>query len=283
MENGTINKNSGSDTKSTLQLLHEAKTQKVAKEFESIFTSMMLKSMRSTLQASEDSLMPDSMGQKIFTEMLDNEYGKMMNTHSSTGIAEMVLKELQKNDTDETTPSLNMLNGLKTQSWQLDKQFTPARQTSSGSQDTLHNIAKWESYINEAGTTYNVDPKLIAAVISKESGGNPDALSSKGAKGLMQLMDSTASDMGALDSYNPLENIMAGTKYLKQMLDMHNGDEKLALASYNAGPAAVNHYQGVPPYAETQQYVDSVLSLKNKIPETSFTSIKGSNNGNTGN
>ena len=115
---------------------------------------------------------------------------------------------------------------------------------------------------------HDVDPLLVHSVIRVESNYDPFAVSPKGAKGLMQLMDSTAADLGVKRSFDPGENIMGGAKYLRQMLDLYNNDETLALAAYNAGPSAVNQYKGLPPYPETQQYVSSVIALKDKFTPT---------------
>jgi hypothetical protein len=111
----------------------------------------------------------------------------------------------------------------------------------------------------EAARRHGVDPELILAMVAAESAFRPDAVSPKGAQGLMQLMPATARELGVADSLDPFQNLDGGTRYLKQLLARYKGDVKKAVAAYNAGPGAVQRHNGVPPYRETLHYVERVL------------------------
>lgn len=116
--------------------------------------------------------------------------------------------------------------------------------------------AQYQTLIEEHAAKNMVSVDLVRALIQAESAFNPRAVSPKGALGLMQLMPATATELGVADAFDPAENIRAGVKYLKQLLDRYEGRVELALAAYNAGPGAVKKYGGkVPPYRETQNYV----------------------------
>jgi len=114
--------------------------------------------------------------------------------------------------------------------------------------------------IDAAAASNGIDPALLKGLVSQESGFDPNARSGAGALGLTQLMPGTAAGLGVTNPLDPAQSLQGGAKYLRQQLDRFGGDEKLALAAYNAGPGAVARFGGVPPYSETQNYVTSVLS-----------------------
>jgi soluble lytic murein transglycosylase-like protein len=126
----------------------------------------------------------------------------------------------------------------------------------------------YEALIQEAAVRYALEPALIRAVIQTESAFDALAVSSAGAQGLMQLMPALALELGVADSFDPRDNIMAGTKYLSALIGDHHGDIGLALASYNAGPSVVERYNGIPPFEETQRYVSTVLGLLTRAGRT---------------
>jgi hypothetical protein len=126
------------------------------------------------------------------------------------------------------------------------------------------NLTAYSDTIRAASIEYGVDEAFLRAIIHAESAFNPRALSLKGAQGLMQLMPGTASNMGVLDAFNTDQNIRGGARYLSLLLHDFNGNEELAAAAYNAGPAAVQRYSGVPPYAETRVYVVRVGTLRKR-------------------
>lgn len=130
---------------------------------------------------------------------------------------------------------------------------------------TAHEHIPFHGIIVQVAGRYEVDPHLIRAIIFAESGFNPKAKSKKGARGLMQLMPSTAKSLGVQDIYDPEENIDGGVRYFRSLLDRFEGDVQLALAAYNAGSRHVRNYEGVPPFRATRLYIKKVLKFHKKF------------------
>ena len=156
------------------------------------------------------------------------------------------LKQVNANIVNQT-PQISLNNALQ-------EVMSAQANTVSATKSQILNV------VNQVAEKHGVDEKLVQALIKQESGFNPNAKSKAGAMGLMQLMPSTAKNLGVQDPYNIVQNVEGGVKYLKSMLNKYNGNVILALAAYNAGPGAVDKYDGVPPYKETQNYVRNILA-----------------------
>ena len=126
----------------------------------------------------------------------------------------------------------------------------------------------YDDLIAEAATLYKLDANLIRAVMKAESSFNAMVVSPAGAQGLMQIMPALAQELGVTDPFDPRQNVMAGTRYLRQLLDAHKGNVRLALASYNAGPGNVARYKGVPPFRETRNYVKKITTYLEQAEDT---------------
>ena len=125
-------------------------------------------------------------------------------------------------------------------------------------------VTAYRPLIEATARRYGLDPALLLGVVESESGFNPQALSSAGAKGLMQLMDGTARGLGVTDPYSPEQSVDGGARLLRDLLSRYDGSTSLALAAYNAGPGAVDKHGGIPPYSETRTYVARVLAAASR-------------------
>ena len=162
--------------------------------------------------------------------------------------------------------------------FKLVKKYRSFKRTSSRSYSrrALRNMTSaYDGLIEDAAKRYRLDAALVKSVIKVESDFNRFSISSKGARGLMQLMPETAKMMKVKNLFNPRQNIYGGSRYLRRMLDRFGGDLRLALAAYNAGPTSVSTYNGIPPYKETQRYVRKVFKVYNAISGQALSPYRG--------
>lgn len=235
-----INEIKVAKTTDTLSVEKKAQIENASRGFESIFVNMMLKEMRKSLENNDEGF-----GGETMMELADLQLSEQIsNRGRGIGIAEMVYGQLTGG---EQLPMKNVFNS-----------------NSLGFFDRAKSrLENYNTFISGASEEFGIPEPLIKAIITAESAGKNDAISNAGAKGLMQLMDATAKDLGVKDSFNPKENIYGGTNYINQMLNKYNGDLNLALAAYNAGPGNVDKYNGIPPFNETKNYVSKVLEYTN--------------------
>ncbi len=188
--------------------------------------------------------------EKVLANTTKSNFGTLLLNPSSLNVNGNIYGNTDStNEINTNFSNATLLNAIK--------EVNEARKDYSTPQNSKSQLL---NMINKVSKENGVDEKLVQALIRQESGFNPNATSKVGAMGLMQLMPSTAKSLGVKDPYNPIQNVEGGVKYLKSMLKKYNGNVILALAAYNAGPAAVDKYSGVPPYKETQNYVKNILA-----------------------
>jgi len=242
----------------------EAQKRKLAKasmDFESLLTSLMLKSMT---KSAGGLFGKNNYGGDTFDLLFENKLAEFMTKSDGMGIAKVIYKKL----TGESMPKMpSVIKAPNSNSVLKYNSNINNNLSISPSKAALKRLKKYENIIKQAALKHGMDENLLKSVILTESAGNPYALSKANAKGLMQLMDSTATTMGVRNIWDPKENIFGGAKYLSQMIQQYDGNLKLALAAYNAGPAAVNKYGGVPPFEETKNYIARVIGYKNNLEE----------------
>jgi len=270
----------------------KALLKKATQEFESFFMYYMMKTMRKTIpenSLAENSLFSTDAGKDVYTQMFDMEIARSVTKSSNRSIGEILYESLEKlvdakySQTEETGEAEKFvpLPEDEEENIELDKgglklpeeledfkkvDEPPDFITVSQSQRPVTENRIMTDYgriIDEAAKENSLDSTLIASIIEVESGGRADAVSPAGAKGLMQLADSTAGDYGVSDAFDPEENIKAGSRFLKNLLRRYD-DLETALAAYNAGPGNVDKYGGMPPFKETRAYVKKVTDLLTK-------------------
>lgn len=259
----------GPDLKSLSERMKDPKSAAhAAKEFEAIFLKQMLDVMAGTLE--DGSILGKSPGAGFYQDMFMHEVARQIAERGEIGISKQILSQIEERESGDIP-----LRGIQDRDrihTRVPRQKLVTRNIPEpeGNPEPIggtlaSRLNRLSPIISQAAEEYGLDEKLIQAVIAQESYGNPRAVSHAGAKGLMQLMDGTAEGLGVTDSFDPEQNIMGGSRYLRIQLDRYDGDLELALAAYNAGPGAVDRYNGIPPYTETRNYVRKVIDFYHRI------------------
>lgn len=258
------------------ELTDEQKTRaaEAARGFESMFFHMMLKEMKSAMLDEFKDDKTDTFGAETlegFTDLALSDH--MARSGRGIGIAEMVYSQLtggrqlepitiEKQDSVSPVALQDMISkAVSDESEDAAQTVNDALKTNFGGtflERVENRLEQYSDIIKLAAEKFGVSQALIKSIITAESAGRNTAKSGAGAKGLMQLMDGAAKDMGVNNSFDPEENIMGGSKYIGKMLDMFDDNLELALAGYNAGPGNVRKYDGVPPFNETKNYISKV-------------------------
>jgi len=250
-----------------------------AQKFEAIFIQKMFDEMMKTTDMTKS--FGKGSGGDFFKDMFLINISEDVTKRNPIGLADEIMRQFRgrfdnNNDADDignenkirnlaesdysrkmSKISLESLNGGKLEG--LDPSNLQAPISSHQIPKIVFDkVEKYNHIIEFNAEKFGVDSALVKAVIKNESNGDYKAESKKGAKGLMQLMDSTAEELGVTNSFDPYQNIQGGVSYLKKMLDMFDNDLEKAIAAYNAGPGNVKKYDGIPPFKETENYVEKV-------------------------
>lgn len=214
---------------------------------------------------SEHNLFPEHNFKKIAFQQVVDDFNNKQITGDESAVTNESTKNSTANNNFSTLSNVEPNNSSNTSNIMKTNITTPdttavSKTSSNASIKQISGNTAYDPTISEMAQKYNVPFDLIKAVINAESSFNSNATSSTGAMGLMQLMPSTAKWLGVSNAYNTRENIEGGAKYLSYLLNRFNGDLKLAVASYNAGPGNVEKYKGIPPFQETQNYVKKILT-----------------------
>lgn len=269
-----------------------------ARQFEALFLSYLYKTMRETVPDSPFSEGQSSAGyEEMFTPAMGENLSKaggmglaeLLVQHFEAGGARAATEALRSVRTDESrhggigalsgapgTPNRSPAGHSAPSGGDAPRPPVPAFRAAPADRTAVEKshiegkkvpalADNVRQALDRAAEQTGVDRALLQAVVVVESGGNPRAESRRGARGLMQLMAGTARELGVKDAFDPLENVLAGARYLKRMLVAHGGDERLALAAYNAGPGNVRRHNGVPPFRETHNYIERVLDIRKRL------------------
>ncbi len=236
----------------------DPETFKAARGFEAHFAQYMVKQM----QGSTSMIGGEGLGGEVYNGMFTEVLGDQLAGQGALGITDLIYRQLMERrgqepytETDRASQP-EMPDGVNP--------ATTAR--ADGAPLDLMHLA------NAVAEKYGVDRQIVESVIRAESDWNTTAVSHAGAMGLMQLMPETADSLGVTNPFDPVQNIDGGVRYLGQMLERYSGDVPKALAAYNAGPGAVDRYDGIPPFEETQSYVRKILSwLAGSGPQQTLT------------